>query len=341
MKQWLFFQLILSFFLASSSLMAWQDNAEEKNGVTVRGKIIQGSEDESFHVDLSKIKVKFLKRIVLPPAPVPENWAKMKTPDQEAWWNEFLESDQGKKYMADREELLKSGEEFEAPVEADGSFVLYDVTPGTYGVTARIDKKVGPRTYAFEFFGEIPVAKESDIIELGEKQLVITPIIRTGEPAADWTGATNLTGDKVTLDSFQGKYVLINFWASDDPSREFQQDIQTAYSKLKENHKFELLSVSLDENKEALTKFVRENKLQGVHVHASRESEITKAFGVHSTPGMLLIDTEGVIKMTYPEMIRAFRSGKPTLDIILDDRITGKDVPLQETTDPNAGVDKK
>lgn len=336
MKQWLFFQLILFFFLAPPALMAVQDESSEKEGVTVRGKITQGSDDKSFQVDLSEIKVKFLKRIVLPPAPVPENWAQMKTADQEAWWTQFLESDAGKKYMAEREELLKSGEEFEAPVEADGSFVLYDVTPGTYGLTARIDKKIGPRTYAFEMFGEIPVAEESDIIELGEKQLVITPIIRTGEPASEWTDATNLGGEEVTLTSFKGKYVLISFWASDDPSREFQKDIQAAYKKLKTKHNFELLSVSLDANKDALVKFVNENKLQGVHVHASRESDIAKAFGVHSTPGLLMIDPEGVIKMTYPEMIRAFRAGKPTLDIILDDRITGKDVPENESPDSNA-----
>ena len=35
--------------------------------------------------------------------------------------------------------------------------------------------------------------------------------------------------------------------------------------------------------------------------------------------------------MTYPEMIRAYRSGKPSLDVILDDRITGKDVPTEVT----------
>lgn len=340
MKQWLFFQLILSFFLATPSLMALQDKSTEKDGVTVRGKIIQGSEDKTFHVELSDFKVKFLKRIVLPPAPVPEDWAKMKPADQEAWWNNFLESDAGKDYMTKREELLKSGEEFEAPVEADGSFVLYDITPGTYGLTARVDKKIGPRTYAFEMFGEIPVGEESDIIELGEKQLVITPIIRTGEPASEWSEATNLSGDEVTLQTFQGKYVLLNFWSSDDPSRDFQNDIQAAYNKLKEKHPFELLSVSLDAKKDALVKFVQDNKLQGVHVHTSRDSEIAKAFGVHSTPGLLLIDPEGVIKMTYPEMIQAFQSGKPTLDVILDDRINGKDIPERETTDPNAGIKK-
>lgn len=340
MKQRLFFQVILSFFLTAPSLLAVQDKDAEKDGVTVRGKITQGSEDESFQVDLSQIKVRFLKRIVLPAAPVPENWAQMKIADREAWWKEFMESDAGKEYLAEREELLKTGEEFEAPVEEDGSFVLYDVTPGTYGMTARVDKKIGPRSYAFEMFGEIPVAEESDVIELGEKPLVITPIIRTGEPAANWSDATSLSGKEVDLETLQGKYVLINFWASDDPSREFQLDIQEAARKLMAKHPFELLSVSLDQNKDALVKFVQDNKLQGIHVHASRDSEIAKVFGVHSTPGIVLLDKEGMIKMTYPEMNKAFEAGKPTLDVILDDRITGKDVPEQPTTDPNAGVNK-
>ncbi len=339
MKQLLFFQLILSIFFTPAGLMACQEKKSEKDGITIRGKIVQGTQRESFHVDLAQIKVRILKRVVLPPAPVPENWAQMAPADQESWWKSFLESDAGKKYQTNREQLVESAKEFEAVVESDGSFVVYDVVPGTYGLIARIDKKIGPRTYAFEIFGEIPVSDESDIIELGEKPLVITPILRTGEPAAEWTGATSLTGQEITLESLRGKYVLVNFWASDDPSSEFQKDIQEAVTKLKANHKFELLSVSLDKEKEALTKFVRDNKLQGIHVHATRESRITRVFGVHSTPGMLLIAPDGLIKMTYPEMKKAFESGKPTLNVILDDRISGKDVPISDEADATEAKD--
>lgn len=338
MKRLLFFQLILSIFLSPACLTACQEKKTEKDGITIRGKIIQGTKQESFHVDLAQINVRFLKRVVLPPAPVPENWVQMAPADQEAWWKSFLESEKGKKYQSDRETLVNSAEEYEAVVEDDGSFVIYDVVPGTYGLIGRIDKKIGPRTYAFEIFGEIPVSEESDIIELGEKPLVISPIIRTGEPASDWTGTQSLDGKEITLETFRGKYLLINFWASDDPSGEFQSDIQTAFKQLKTMHEFELLSVSLDREKDAWARFVDENKLEGVHVHASRESRIARVFGVHATPGMLLVAPDGMIKMTYSEMRQAFNAGKPSLDVILDDRITGKDIPAS-TEDEQDQVD--
>jgi peroxiredoxin len=316
-----------------------EDKEKEKEGITVRGKIVQGTTRETFHVDLSQITVRFLKRVELPAAPVPKNWNEMKPADKEAWWKKFLETAPGKKYVADRERLIKTADEYEAVVEDDGKFVIYDVSPGTYGLTARIDKEIGPRTYAFEVFGQIPVSEESDIIELGEKPLVITPIIRTGEPAAGWNAAETLAGGEVTLKSLRGKYVLINFWASDDPSNEFRKGLEEPISKLKAKHKFEILSVSLDREAAAAKKFVSENKLQGIHIHATRESRIARVFGVHTTPGLLLIDPEGIIKMTYPEMIRAFQAGKPSLDVVIDDRITGKDAPTLVT--PEDGEKKE
>lgn len=302
---------------------------DEKEGITIRGKISQGSERETFHVDLSKLTVRFLRRVVLPPAPIPENWATLDQAAREAWWKTFLESKPGKDYQANRKKLLETAVEYDAVVEQDGSFVVYDVIPGTYGMTTRLDKEIGPRSYAFELFGEIPVSEEADIIELGEKPLTITPIIRTGEPAASWDEASTLDGNKVSLKSLNGKYVLLNFWSSDDPSREFQKDIQLAYNQLKAKHDFELLSVSLDREKDNLVKFVKDQQLLGIHVHANRESRIARVFGVHSTPGLLLIGPDGMIKMTYPEMNQAYQAGKPSLDVILDDRITGKDTPAE------------
>jgi len=212
-------------------------------------------------------------------------------------------------------------------------------------MTARVDKEIGPRTYAFEVFGEIPVSGEAEVMTLGKKPLVITPIIRAGEPAATWRTIETLDNREVSLDTFRGKYLLVNFWAADDPSKDYQADVQEALKKLKAKHPFEMLSIGLDKKKSTLVEFVRENKLDGVHVHAGRQDRIARVFGVHTTPGMLLIDPESLIKMTYPEMIRAFRSGKPSLDVILDDRITGKDAPTpaedKEPTKAASGSDSK
>ena len=328
MKRSFISQIFLLLLLFSHSFAAPQKQEENQfEGVTITGRILQGTKLESFHVDLTELKVRFLKRVEIPTPPVPENWAAMEQKDRESWWKAYAESDAGKKLAARQQELLASADEFESNVEPNGNFIVYDVTPGTYGMTARFDKTIGARTYAFEIFGEIPVSEEANVVELGEKKLVITPIIRTGEPASGWGTVQTVDSTDVTLDDLKGKYILLNFWAADDPSKELQKGLQEAFGKLKANHEIELLSVSLDKKRTTLDAFLKESPLDGLVVHASRESRIARVFGVHTTPGMLLIDPDGVIKMTYPEMIRAFQSGKPSLDVIVDDRITGKDTP--------------
>ena len=314
--------------------------AEREEGVTIRGRIIQGTKLESFHIDLSELNVRFLKRVEVPQPPLPENWQKMKQAEREAWWKRFNEAPAGKRLAAEQQKILATAHEYEAKVEANGDFVAYDVLPGTYGMTARFDKEIGPRTYAFEVFGEVPVSGEAEVMSLGKKPLVITLIIRTGEPAATWRTIQTLDNQEVSLETFRGKYLLVNFWAADDPSKDYQKDVQEAIKKLQARHRIELLSIGLDEEKSTLVEFVRENKLKGYHVHAGRQDRIARVFGVHTTPGMLLIDPEGIIKMTYPEMTIAYRSGKPSLDVILDDRITGKDVPT-EATKGSEQTDKK
>ncbi len=335
MKSFIISQLVLALFFTThlaaqnqgSATRRDSKQAEQEEGVTIRGRIIQGTKLETFHVDLSKLTVRFLKRVEIPQPRLPEKWQKMKQAEREAWWKQFSDSPAGKRLAAQQQKILENAHEYDAKVEANGDFVAYDVLPGTYGMTARIDKEIGPRTYAFEVFGEIPVSGEADVMTLGKKPLVITPIIRTGEPAATWRTIQTLDNQEVALENFRGKYLLVNFWAADDPSKDYQTDVQEAVEKLKAKHKFELLSIGLDKEKSTLVEFVRENKLKGYHVHAGRQDRIARVFGVHTTPGMLLIDPQGTIAMTYPEMIRAYRSGKPSLDVILDDRITGKDVP--------------
>lgn len=327
MKQIITLILFLSIVLSSSLAMAQARRQAEEEGTTIKGTITQGTKLESFHIDLSELTVRFLKRVEVPQPKLPAKWVEMTQAQRETWWKAFSESAEGKRLVAEQQKILAQAHEYDAKVEANGNFIAYDVLPGTYGMTARFDKRIGPREYAFEVFGEIPVAGEADVMALGEKALVITPIIRTGEPAASWRQAETLDGGSTQLSDFRGKYLLVNFWAADDPSKEYQKDVQEAYKKLKATNDFELLSIGLDKEKETLAEFVRENKLAGVNVHATRQHRIARVFGVHTTPGMVLVGPDGNIKMTYPEMIRAYRAGKPSLDVIINDRISGKDVP--------------
>ena len=76
----------------------------------------------------------------------------------------------------------------------------------------------------------------------------------------------NEKGEIVTLSSFKGKYVLVDFWASwCGPCRGENPNVVTAYEKYKHKN-FTVLGVSLDDNKENWLEAIKADKLNWQHI---------------------------------------------------------------------------
>jgi thiol-disulfide isomerase/thioredoxin len=109
--------------------------------------------------------------------------------------------------------------------------------------------------------------------------------------------AQNGVDDKpITLKSLRGKVVLIDFWASwCGPCRRENPNVVATYNKYKEKG-FEILSVSLDSDKERwLGAIQQDGLLWKNHVCDLRgwKNEVAGQYGVSSIPQTLLIDKEG------------------------------------------------
>jgi thiol-disulfide isomerase/thioredoxin len=111
-------------------------------------------------------------------------------------------------------------------------------------------------------------------------------------------------GNVITLSSFKGKLVLIDFWASwCGPCRAENPTVVTAYntyhlSEFKNGKGFEVLSVSLDQNEIAWAKAIEKDNLIWPH-HVSDlqgwNNAAAKRYGINSIPSNVLIDGNGVI----------------------------------------------
>jgi peroxiredoxin len=107
------------------------------------------------------------------------------------------------------------------------------------------------------------------------------------------------SGNAVTLSSFRGKYVLVDFWASwCRPCREENPNVVRSYNKFKDKN-FTVLGVSLDRpgRKEDWVNAIKEDNLTWTHVSDLQfwNNQVAKLYKVQGIPQNFLIDPNGVI----------------------------------------------
>ncbi len=129
----------------------------------------------------------------------------------------------------------------------------------------------------------------SVMIEVGRKSMIGATAADFSQPSPD--------GKSVSLSSFRGKYVLVDFWASwCGPCRAESPNLVKAYEKYKPKN-FEILSVSMDDNKEKWLKAIKDDGYTWAQAGDLKGWENTAAsiFGVSGIPFNFLVDPNGVI----------------------------------------------
>lgn len=110
---------------------------------------------------------------------------------------------------------------------------------------------------------------------------------------------TALDGKPLSLGDYEGKVLLIDFWATwCGPCIRELPNVKEVYAKYKDKG-FDILGVSLDRDgaREKLEKFIQENEMPWRQIYDGKgwESEVGSLYGVSSIPKTYLLDKEGKV----------------------------------------------
>ena len=141
-----------------------------------------------------------------------------------------------------------------------------------------------------------PAVKDSYFGRMLNQNITEAKIGAIGTDAIDFV-QNDTTGKPVSLSSFRGKFVLIDFWASwCKPCRMENPNVVEAYKKFSGKN-FTVLGVSLDRSREPWIKAIKDDNLAWTQVSDLKfwNNEVAAKYKVGSIPQNFLIDPNGKI----------------------------------------------
>ncbi|UYQ95458.1 TlpA family protein disulfide reductase [Chitinophaga horti] len=135
--------------------------------------------------------------------------------------------------------------------------------------------------------------------------------LKPGQPAPK-VAYPDADGKLQGLEKYQGKYVLVDFWASwCGPCRQAIPKVKELYTQYKAKG-LEVVSVSIDDNKKAWEKAMGEEKMPWEQLLSDNKEKTMQEFQFSGIPTLYLIDREGKIVTKYtgysPEAEAGIRS---------------------------------
>jgi len=122
------------------------------------------------------------------------------------------------------------------------------------------------------------------------------PTVLIGTEAPIFSGPEVRTGETISLNKFQGKVVLINFWASWClECRTEHENLLALNRHFSQNPDFVMLGINYQDQVEDARKYLQENGSNFDHIR-DLKGAISIDYGVYGVPETFVIDRKGIIR---------------------------------------------
>jgi peroxiredoxin len=186
------------------------------------------------------------------------------------------------------------------------SIGFFKKNPSSY-VTALLFKNLVNMVWdnapeAYEIYGLLPQSlKDLPAVQAFYKELQIAVDLSVGKKFPDFE-LPDLTGTKVKVSSYRGKYLFVDFWASwCAPCRAEGPYLIESYSKYKDKG-YDILGVSFDEAINPWVSAIKKDKYTWTNLlditGMGPNSYLANKMGIKAIPRNFLIDPDGIIIAT-------------------------------------------
>jgi len=189
------------------------------------------------------------------------------------------------------------------PIHPDGSFRIDDVSPGTYDLRVTLsDRKansVSDEPFAkYRATIEVPPTTEPATNQRFDLGTLTLDVYGVGEMAPLFEAET-ISGERIRLLDFRGKFVLLSFWST--TARAYPVSDLDRLKELDEtygaNGHLQVLGINQSDSLKTVRQCIAEHKIEWPQIHsdAGWGQGIPGLYGVPNLPWFVLVDPEGKI----------------------------------------------